>query len=214
MNHLGLSLGSGLIIFVSVLHEEFSIPSLRSSRHSGGWSGTSNRFYNGDVNIAAGPGSAFYSDSRSLLATATTAGIGQHSLASPGGGSGLVSAALIPSFRYGWSFYAALAAFVSSELAAAVYIILHTHIFKWASRTRAAAEAAANSSGKLLLSATNSLVGNKATTPSVSKEIGIQTSPLSSASLSMMMEKRSTEVSAISPTASAIVDVSHHNQQV
>jgi hypothetical protein len=203
-----------LIIFVSVLHEEFSIPSLRSSRHSGGWSSTSNRFYNGDVNIAAGPGSAFYSDSRSLLATVTTAGIGQHSVASPGGGSGLVSAALIPSFRYGWSFYAALAAFVSSELAAAVYIILHTHIFKWASRTRAAAEAAANSSGKLLLSATNSLVGNNATTSSVSKEIGIQTSPLSSASLLMMMEKRSTEVSAISPTASASVDVSHHNQQV
>jgi hypothetical protein len=29
-----------------------------------------------------------------------------------------------------------------------------------------------------------------------------------------MMEKRSTEVSAISPTASASVDVSHHNQQV
>jgi hypothetical protein len=133
-------------------------------------------------------------------------------VASSGGGSGLVSAALIPSFRYGWSFYAALAAFVSSELAAAVYIILHTHIFKWASRTRAAAEAAANSSGKLLLLATNSIT-NK-TTPSVGKEIGVQTSPLSSASLLMMMEKRTAEISAISPTASAIADVSHHNQQV
>lgn len=203
----GLSLGSGLIIFVSVLHEEFSLPSLRSSRHSGGWPSVSSsqRFYNGDAAVGPAAGSALYSDSRSLLTATIATPTGQQQSAAS---SGLVSAALVPSFRYGWSFYAALAAFVSSELAAAVYIILHTHIFKWASRTRAAAEAAAISSAKLLMT-TNT--GPSSCGSSSSKEIGIQTSPLSSASLLMMMEKRSIE--APSPTSSAIADVTHHHNQ-
>ena len=185
-----------MIIFVSVLHEEFSLPSLRSSRHAGGWPPASSRHYNGayheNVALSGSASSsssvAFYSDSRTV--GATTGHVT---------GSGLVSAALIPSFRYGWSFYAALAAFVSSELAAAVYIFLHTHIFKWASRTRAAAEAAATSTTKLLVDNCH---------PSSCKEIGVQTSPLSSASLLMMMEKRS----AGPPSATA--DVPAHQQQV
>lgn len=201
-----------MIIFVSVLHEEFSLPSLRSSRHPGGWpsASSSHRFYNGDAGVGPAAGSALYSDSRSLLTATIATSTGQQQLSSAG--SGLVSAALVPSFRYGWSFYAALAAFVSSEVAAAVYIILHTHIFKWASRTRAAAEAAAISSGKLTI-ATNT--GPTSCGSSSCKEIGVQTSPLSSASLLMMMEKRSTSIEAPSPTSSAIADVTHHhNQQV
>lgn len=38
---------------------------------------------------------------------------------------------LLPSFRYGWAFYAAMGGFVGSELAAALYILLHTRLFRW-----------------------------------------------------------------------------------
>lgn len=195
-----------MIIFVSVLHDEFSLPSLRS-RNTAGWSSVNSRLYQGSYHDGiGGSGSssvAFYSDSRSLgsMTTSTTA-TGQHQ-SSVGGGSGLVSAALIPSFRYGWSFYAALAAFVSSELAAAVYIILHTHIFKWASRTRSAAETAASSSS------TAKLLANDGGSSSC-KEIGVQTSPLSSTSLLMMMDRRSVPAAVVN--TSATVDVTHHQQ--
>lgn len=45
-------------------------------------------------------------------------------------GAGLASVTVMPTFRYGWSFYAAVAAFINAELAAGLYIVLHTHLFK------------------------------------------------------------------------------------
>lgn len=187
------------------------MPSLRSSRHSTGWPSVSSRLFNGahHAESVASSSVAFYSDSRTLTATTTgyhttSAGTGLGA-GGVGGGSGLVSAALVPSFRYGWSFYAALAAFVSSELAAAVYIILHTHVFKWASRTRSAAEAAATSSS----AAKPTSLTDHCTSGSmaVCKEIGVQTSPLSSASLLMMMDKRT----VTTPMATS-ADINHHQQ--
>lgn len=105
---LGLSFGSALVIVVSILNEEFQPATLRELRR-GVW-----RNYN------AGLAADVHSD-----ATVSTSS------------SSVVAAAAVTatsSFRYGWSFYVALAAFVSAELAAVFYILLHKHTFKLAMR--------------------------------------------------------------------------------
>ena len=104
-----------MIIFVSVLHDEFSLPLV--GQMSRGQSGGS-----GGLGLPPGsPGGAAGSSSWAVSSWQSAAFFSPNQ-SQPGN--------RVPSFRYGWSFYAALAAFICSEMAAALYVILHTHIFK------------------------------------------------------------------------------------
>ena len=157
----GLSLGSALIVFVSVLHDEFTLPpTMRSA--------ASNYRYGG---VGIDGSVAFYSDSR----TQQQQQPGMNSVPSAPSSSSIPAAALIPSYRYDWSFYAALASFACSQVAAGLYIVLHTHLFKLRRRQRTS----------LAISKTVSMItangGHR-------REVAVQTAPLSSASLLTMMD--------------------------
>ena len=123
-----MSLGSALVIFVSILHEEFYQPSIRLQR---------------DPHVTS---ASNWEDPS----------VAVHSVAS---------------FRYGWSFYVALAAFINAELSAGLYIVLHSHAFKWHLRDKLPPPMAAAAASAAAASAA------KAPGQATSKEIGVQTSP-------------------------------------
>jgi hypothetical protein len=129
----GLSLGSALVIFVSILHEEFYQPSIRLQR---------------DPHVTS---ASNWEDPS----------VAVHSAAS---------------FRYGWSFYVALAAFINAELSAGLYIVLHSHAFKWHLRDKLPPPMAAAAASAAAASATAASAA-KAPGQTTSKEIGVQTSP-------------------------------------
>lgn len=155
----GLSLGSGLIIFVSVLHDEFSLP-LTSASSSASSAARTIGVGGGSWAVSSWQSAAFFNPGGATLP----------------GPAGMTSSyghqqplVLLPSFRYGWAFYAALAAFVGSELAAALYILLHTRLFKWTTATKRTAQLSGQK-----------LIGSSPVHRSRSKEAAVQTSPLSS----------------------------------
>ena len=81
--------------------------------------------------------------------------------------AGLASVTVMPTFRYGWSFYAAVAAFINAELAAGLYIVLHTHLFK--------RFAGVQSSVMTRVLASSRRYGVTAVPVTTTKEVGVQT---------------------------------------
>ena len=175
----GLSLGSALIVFVSVLHDEFAHQTTSHTLRSGaGW-------YYRYGGVGSDGSVAFYSDRT----------IQQQPASGPSAPPvSIPAAALIPSYRYDWSFYSALASFICSQVAAGLYIVLHTHLFKLRRQQRAS----------IAISKTVSLI----TASSGHREVAVQTAPLSSVSLLTMMDRgqqqtmssSSNHIAILSPT--------------